>query len=237
MEKKLIFEGKTSTEAIENGLKELKLTRKDVEVKILEDEEKRSFFSILAPRVVKVEFIIKNNLEKKEETNKNDTIIKKEEKPVSEEELKKALVNVDNFLKEFTKKIDEKGIEYIIKDDGINTIIIEFTGENANFLIGYRGEVLNSIQTIIMAVATKDVKEKIHINVDVLGYREKRKKVLENLAQKIANNVIKNKKSITLEPMSAYERKIIHSKLQENSKVKTASIGEGEHRRVVISLK
>ena len=61
--------------------------------------------------------------------------------------------------------------------------------------------------------------------------------MLENLAQRMANNVIKNKKSITLEPMPAYERKIIHTKLQESDKVKTESIGEGERRRVVISLK
>ena len=181
MEEKHIYEGKTSTEAIEKGLKELKLSKKDVEIKILEDEEKRSFFSILAPRIVKVELIVKN---------------------------------------------DEK-----------NTILVNITGESANFLIGYRGEVLNSLQTLLIAIAGKNLKEKIHVNVDILGYREKRKVVLENLAQRMANNVIKNKKSITLEPMPAYERKIIHTKLQESDKVKTESIGEGERRRVVISLK
>lgn len=237
MEEKHIYEGKTSTEAIEKGLKELKLSKKDVEIKILEDEEKRSFFSILAPRIVKVELIVKNSNEKNTENNKKENIIKKEEKIIDKNELENAQKNVERFLRELINKIGEKNIEIEVKNDEKNTILVNITGENANFLIGYRGEVLNSLQTLLIAIAGKNLKEKIHVNVDILGYREKRKVVLENLAQRMANNVIKNKKSITLEPMPAYERKIIHTKLQESDKVKTESIGEGERRRVVISLK
>ena len=237
MEEKHIYEGKTSTEAIEKGLKELKLSKKDVEIKILEDEEKRSFFSILAPRIVKVELIVKNGNEKNTENNKKENIIKKEEKIIDKNELENAQKNVERFLRELINKIGEKNIEIEVKNDEKNTILVNITGENANFLIGYRGEVLNSLQTLLIAIAGKNLKEKIHVNVDILGYREKRKLVLENLAQRMANNVIKNKKSITLEPMPAYERKIIHTKLQESDKVKTESIGEGERRRVVISLK
>ena len=237
MEEKHIYEGKTSTEAIEKGLKELKLSKKDVEIKILEDEEKRSFFSILAPRIVKVELIVKNGNEKNTENNKKENIIKKEEKIIDKNELENAQKNVEKFLRKLINKIEEKNIEIEVKNDEKNTILVNITGENANFLIGYRGEVLNSLQTLLIAIAGKNLKEKIHVNVDILGYREKRKVVLENLAQRMANNVIKNKKSITLEPMPAYERKIIHTKLQESDKVKTESIGEGERRRVVISLK
>lgn len=237
MEEKHIYEGKTSTEAIEKGLKELKLSKKDVEIKILEDEEKRSFFSILAPRIVKVELIVKNGNEKNTENNKKENIIKKEEKIIDKNELENAQKNIEKFLRELINKIGEKNIEIEVKNDEKNTILVNITGENANFLIGYRGEVLNSLQTLLIAIAGKNLKEKIHVNVDILGYREKRKVVLENLAQRMANNVIKNKKSITLEPMPAYERKIIHTKLQESDKVKTESIGEGERRRVVISLK
>lgn len=237
MEEKHIYEGKTSTEAIEKGLKELKLSKKDVEIKILEDEEKRSFFSILAPRIVKVELIVKNGNEKNTENNKKENIIKKEEKIIDKNELENAQKNIEKFLRELINKIGEKNIEIEVKNDEKNTIMVNIKGENANFLIGYRGEVLNSLQTLLIAIAGKNLKEKIHVNVDILGYREKRKVVLENLAQRMANNVIKNKKSITLEPMPAYERKIIHTKLQESDKVKTESIGEGERRRVVISLK
>lgn len=237
MEEKHIYEGKTSTEAIEKGLKELKLSKKDVEIKILEDEEKRSFFSILVPRIVKVELIVKNGNEKNTENNKKENIIKKEEKIIDKNELENAQKNIEKFLRELINKIGEKNIEIEVKNDEKNTIMVNIKGENANFLIGYRGEVLNSLQTLLITIAGKNLKEKIHVNVDILGYREKRKVVLENLAQRMANNVIKNKKSITLEPMPAYERKIIHTKLQESDKVKTESIGEGERRRVVISLK
>lgn len=224
-----IFEGKTSTEAIEKGLKELKVSKKDVEIRILEDEDKKSFFSILAPRVVKVEITLK---EKKQ--NENQKIVKNKE--ISEENIKKAKVQIEKFLKEFTNIIG-KEINYQIKEQDGNTIHVEIKGDEAKFLIGYRGEVLNSIQTILIAIAGKNITEKIHVNVDILGYREKRKKVLEDLAQRVANSVIKNRKSVTLEPMTAYERKIIHTILQTNEKVKTESIGEGEHRRIVISLK
>ena len=88
-----------------------------------------------------------------------------------------------------------------------------------------------------MAIAARDNNERIRIELDVLNYREKREKVLEELAEKIAKSVIRTRKPITLEPMTPYERKIIHSKLQNNSKVKTVSIGEGMHRKIVISLK
>ena len=97
--------------------------------------------------------------------------------------------------------------------------------------------VLNSIQTIITNVASKSTKEKVKVLVNIGKYREKREKDLQNLAQKIAGTVIKTRKEIVLEPMTAYERKIIHTKLQENDKVKTHSIGEEPYRKIVVSLK
>lgn len=231
MENTKIFEGKTSTEAIEKGLKELNVSRKDVEIKILENEEKRSFFNILTPRVVKVEITVKEK--------KNIPTVKREEreiKEVSKESIEKAKKQLDDFLKQFCSKNREE-ITYEIKEEERNTLSVEIKGEKANFLIGYRGETLNSLQTLLIAIAGKDIKEKIYVTVDVLGYKEKRRKTLEDLAVKISNTVIRNKKSITLEPMTAYERKIIHLKLQDNKKVKTESMGEGSRRRVVISLK
>lgn len=78
---------------------------------------------------------------------------------------------------------------------------------------------------------------KCTVILDIENYREKRKKALEELAEKIAKTVIRQRKKIELEPMTAYERKIIHTKLQDNSKVRTYSIGEEPHRRIVIELK
>lgn len=93
------------------------------------------------------------------------------------------------------------------------------------------------MQTIVSNIASKYSKERIRVQLNIGGYREKREKDLEILATKIAGTVIRTKKEITLEPMPAYERKIIHTKLQENEKVTTHSIGEEPYRKVVVSLK
>ena len=231
-----VFEGKTSTEAIEKGLNELKVSKSKVDIKILESEDKRSFFSILTPRVVKVEIRLKENVE---EPKKEVKEAKAESKKVVRSE------NVDNtdainsakkFLDEFIEKLPNKELSYEITEEG-NIIKVDIKGEDTGYLIGYRGEVLNSIQTVLSNVASKSSKEKARVIVNIGGFREKREKDLQNLAIKIAGTVIKTKKSITLEPMSAYERKIIHTKLQENDKVKTFSIGEEPYRKVVVSLK
>ena len=93
------------------------------------------------------------------------------------------------------------------------------------------------MQSILTAIAGKEIQNKVRVILDIEGYKEKREKTLEDLAEKVAKTVIRTQKPVKLEPMQAYERKIIHSKLQQNNKVETNSIGEEPHRRVVISLK
>ena len=227
MSKSIIAEGNTTNHAIENGLKQLNVTKDMVEIKVLE-EEKRSFFSILAPRVVKVELTLK------EEPKKENVTTKKVEE-LSTEEQDIAYSNVDKFLEDFLKKLG-KNIKYEITkiNEGLN-IFIE--NEDLGYLIGYRGETLYAMQNIISAVASKGIHHKVRVILDIEGYKAKREKTLQNLAEKMALKVIKTKKSVTLEPMKAYERKIIHSFLQENPKVQTKSIGEEPHRKIVISLK
>ena len=223
MEKTVRAEGKTTTEAIEKGLKELGVSKDKVEIKVLE-EEKRSFYSILSPRVVKVELTLKEDKkEKNKEEKKHNENIQEIEK--AEQDIKEFL---DNFLTKETK--------YEVKINNFD-IYVDMNGENLNYLIGYRGETINAIQTILTAIANKKSTQKIRVYLDIAGYREKRIKTLEDLAEKLARTVERTKKSVTLEPMTAYERKIIHTKLQNNSNVKTFSKGEEPYRKVVISLK
>ena len=230
-EKTYIFEGKTTNEAIENGLKELKVSKNRVEIKVLENEDKRSFFSILTPRVVKIEMKLKNDKDIKEEkTNKKEV----RNIDISIEEINNVKEKVEEFLKGFKENLKDDSIKYDIKIEN-NQILIDIDGNDIGFLIGYRGETLNALQTIITNIANK--KGKVKVLVNVAGYRQKREKDLQVLAGKIASSVIKTKKKITLEPMSAFERKIIHTKLQENDKVKTYSIGEEPYRKVVVELK
>ena len=231
MEEKYIFEGKTSTEAIEKALKELKLKKEDVEINILKDE-KRSFFSILDPRIVKVEIIKKE----KNEKEINEIKIKKEKKAMSTGAIEKAKENISQFLKVFLKQISTEDLKYNILNDDFY-ITVEILGENTNSLIGYRGETLNALQTLLSSIANKNIEEKVRVILDISGYKDKRKKVLEELADKISKTVIKTGKKVTLEPMPAYERKIIHSRLQNNKKVTTESIGEEPHRKIIVELK
>lgn len=227
MEKSIISEGKTTNEAIENGLKQLNVSKDKVEIKVLENEEKRSFFSILAPRVVKVELTLKEE--------KSKEVRNKKEIKLTEEEQVKAKQNIEKFLKDFVKKLPED-VKYIINttDYSIN---VELNSEKLGFLIGYRGETLYSMQNILTAIAGKGIKNRVRVILDIQGYKQKREKTLEDLAEKVAKTVVKTRKTVKLEPMQAYERKIIHSKLQQNPKVETISVGEEPHRRIVVSLK
>ena len=225
-----IYEGKTTNEAIEKGLKELKVSKSQVEVKVLESEDKRSFFSILTPRVVKVELILKDKIEKENVTKK---VTKKEP---SAESVEIAMNAVEEFLKKFVTKLPGKEFTYNVREENKN-ILVDMDSEDRGYLIGYRGDVLNALQQILNNIANKDTDEKTRVLLNIGGYKEKREKDLQNLADKIAGTVIKTKKSITLEPMTSYERKIIHTKLQENPKVFTHSIGEEPNRRLVVSLK
>lgn len=227
MNNSIISEGKTTQEAIDNGLKELNVSKDKVDVKVLENENKKSFFSILTPRVVKVELTLKEN--------KNEKKVEKikREYDTNIEDLEEAKKIIENFIKELLPRIDNS-LSYTIKvEDSI--IYIDINGDAAGILIGYRGETLNAMQTILSNIANRNFNNKIRIVLNIENYREKREKVLEELAQKVSKTVLKTGKSVTLEPMSAYERKIIHSKLQDNNKVETYSIGEGDNRRVVIS--
>lgn len=236
MSNSIIAEGKTTNEAIENGLKILKVSKNQVDIKVLENENKKSFFSILTPRIVKVELTVKENTKKQERLNieeNNNRSIK--EYNSNKEELEEAKKDVEEFLKIFIQKL-EKRLEYSVKLEK-NEILVNINGEDCGSLIGYRGETLNAMQTIISSIANKKVKERIKVILDIQNYREKREKNLIELAEKVSKTVLRNGKNITLEPMSPYERKIIHSALQENNRIETYSIGEGDNRRVVIAKK
>lgn len=218
MSKIIVSEGKTTSEAIEKGLKELNLHRDQVEIRVLE-QEKRSFFDILAPRVVKVELTVKEKPQK-------------EEKILTEEDLEETKNNLEKFIKEFLKNLGEE-YKYEINIEK-NEINVKIDGGNSGTLIGYRGETLNALQHILSLIANKHTSAKVRVLLNVDGYKEKREKTLEELALKVSKTVIRTNKSITLEPMNAYERKIIHSKLQDMTDIRTHSIGEEPHRRIVI---
>jgi len=227
MPKSIIAEGKTTEQAVENGLRSLKVSKESVTIKVIENEDKRSFFSILAPRVVKVELTLKENINFSNRTHK--------EYHVDEKQLNNGIKTVKEFMDDFAKKINANITIEVKKEENYISVIIN--GEDSNFLIGYKGEVLNSLQVILSSIINKNNENKIKITLDIANFREKRKKILEELAEKISKTVVRTGKQITLEPMSSYERKVIHDKLQDSNTVKTYSLGEDPYRRIVVSLK
>ncbi len=223
MAKCIISEGKTTAEAIEKGLKEIGLPKELVDIKVIE-ENKKSFFDILAPKVVKVE--LKEKEAKKPEEFEIET---------TEQELENAKTKLDKFLAEFVEKLNN-GTKYEIEIKE-KCLYITINGDNVGNLIGYRGEALYALESILKVMANQKSENRVIVRLDIEGYKEKRVKTLQELAGKKAKIVEKTGKMITLEPMKAYERKIIHSFLQDNPNVETRSIGQEPKRRIVISKK
>lgn len=177
-------------------------------------------------------------LEKKEETKAEQP---KEEKqaPVKE----KAPINKEaaqTVAKEFlSKTFSAMGIQTEIstsfdEDDNLN---VELSGNEMGILIGKRGQTLDSIQYLTSLVVNKENGSYVRVKVDTENYRARRKETLENLAKNIAFKVKRTKRPVFLEPMNPYERRVIHSALQNDPQVSTHSEGEEPYRKVVVTLK
>ena len=152
--------------------------------------------------------------------------IKEEEKPA-----------VEDFLCKVFEAMGVKAEAEINFDEEEKTLNINLTGDDMGMLIGKRGQTLDSLQYLVSLVANKDSDTYIKVKLDTENYRERRKDTLENLAKNIANKVRRTRHSVALEPMNPYERRIIHSVLQNNKFVETHSEGEEPYRKVIVSLK
>jgi len=205
--REIIKTGKTVEEAINAGLIELGISRDMVDIEII-DEGSKGFLGLLGKQAI-VKIIVKD-------------VVKE---------------NIRKFLDGIIKLIGiDVGYDIDEKD---NSILVNLKGNGVGLLIGYRGETLDSLQYLTSLVANKKIIEGIHkrILLDAENYREKREKILINLANKIAKKVKQENRSITLEPMNANERRIIHLALQDDPDIETFSEGEEPNRRVTISLK
>ena len=149
--------------------------------------------------------------------------------------------SVADKAKEFLKEVfDAMNIVVVINvkyDEENRNIDIELSGDEMGVLIGKRGQTLDSLQYLVSLVVNKDEDEYIRVKVDTEDYRKRRKETLENLAKNIAYKVKRTKRPVSLEPMNPYERRIIHSALQNDKYVTTHSEGEEPFRRVVVTLK
>ena len=117
------------------------------------------------------------------------------------------------------------------------SVDVDVSGSRMGLLIGKRGDTLDAVQYLTSIYVNKEKNSYIKVNVDTENYRSKREETLVKLARSLERRVIREGSAVTLEPMSPNERRIIHSALQNSSNVKTYSIGEEPHRKVVVDLK
>ena len=173
---------------------------------------------------------------KKEEEVVVESKPSKPVKPVSEEDQTRLIAEAEKFLTDLfaAMKIETK---ITCTFDSEYTLNVELEGEEMGLLIGKRGQTLDSVQYLTSLVVNKGMDDYVRVKVDIEDYRKRRKETLEKLAKNIAFKVKRNRRSVTLEPMNPYERRIIHSALQNDRYVTTHSEGEEPYRKVVVTLK
>lgn len=142
-----------------------------------------------------------------------------------------------DFLKDVFAAMDLTVVANVSYNEDDSSMDIELSGDEMGILIGKRGQTLDSLQYLVSLVVNKDTENYIRVKVDTENYRKRRKETLENLAKNISYKVKRTKRPVSLEPMNPYERRIIHSALQNDRYVVTRSEGEDPYRHVVISLK
>jgi len=220
---------KTIDEAVEMALKELNLTKDNVDIEILEQPNK-GLFGLIGTRLAKVRVTVKEREEKKEELpivhKKDNGEDKKKEKDIAYK-----------FLREVLNCMDIKAeIKIKCVDTGL---YINLVGPKMGTIIGRRGQTLDSLQYLVSLVVNKDKgkDEYVRIVLDTENYRKKREETLVRLANRLAERVVRTRKKIELEPMNPYERRIIHSTLQNHPSVFTYSEGEEPNRKVIIACK
>lgn len=199
--------GKTVEDALKNALKELKLTEDKIEFEILEEGSK-GFFKLLGAKPARIKVKVKRDY----------------------------IYEAKTFLRDV---LDSMGIksEIRIKEEN-DAVKITLTGPDMGILIGYRGETLDSLQYLVSLVVNKGHETTYkRVVLDTENYRSKREETLKRLAQKVAGTVRRTGKLIRLEPMNPYERRVIHSALQDDRYIQTHSEGDEPYRRVVIDLK
>ena len=236
------YKGKTVDDAITEACQALTITSDKLEYEIVEKGSSGilGFGSKLA--VIKAR---KREEKTDKKIEKEESKVEKKKDKVEEKSSKKEFVLDKNSTvepaqdpKEFLEKVFNAmnmQVNIDAKQEG-NEINIELSGDDMGVLIGKRGQTLDSLQYLTSLVVNKGTSEYIRVKVDTEDYRKRRKETLENLAKNLAYKVKRTKKPVSLEPMNPYERRVIHSALQNDKYVSTHSEGEEPYRKVVITL-
>ncbi|MCM3627623.1 protein jag [Paenibacillus glycanilyticus] len=205
--KKIVASGKTIDDAVRSGLTQLNVTMDRVKVLVTEQPSK-GLFGLIGVKEAKVEL----------------------------ELIPDPTIEAEQFLRDVAEAM---GLTIAIerKQTKEATYLSVSGGGDIGMLIGRRGQTLDALQYLVNIVANRYSDSHLRIVLDAEDFRERRRKTLEELSERLAGRVIRTKKEVVLEPMSSHERKVIHSQLQNHPRVKTYSKGDEPNRRVVIALK
>lgn len=237
------FSAKTVDDAITAACQDFFVTSDKLDYEVLE-EGSSGFLGIGAkPALIKAR--VKEDKEIVKESVKEPVKeVLKEEKKFVKETAKVSNVDareVEEAAKKFLGEVfDAMEMEVIVDakyDDAEKALDVDMRGEEIGILIGKRGQTLDSLQYLVSLVVNRGQADYIRVKLDTENYRQRRKETLENLAKNIAYKVKRTKRPVSLEPMNPYERRIIHSALQNDRYVTTHSEGEEPFRRVVVSMK
>lgn len=185
--------------------------------------------------------ISKDKKEKKEKKEKHEEPVKEssaaEKKEVELAKIEPQTIEAcEKFIYDVLNAMDMKDVKVTSTVDEEGALSIDMEGSNMGILIGKRGQTLDSLQYLTNRVANKMQDGYVRVKLDTEDYRRRRKETLENLAKNIASKVKRTRRTVSLEPMNPYERRIIHSALQSDPAVSTHSEGEEPYRRVVVTL-
>ncbi|HOR85369.1 MAG TPA: RNA-binding cell elongation regulator Jag/EloR [Bacillota bacterium] len=222
---------KSIEEAVQAAIAELGTEKENVNIEVLEQPAK-GIFGIIGSKLAKVRVTLKE--EKAAAKVKED---KAENKDIRITDFTLEKEKARKFLRDVLEAMEIKA-EIRIKDKDEN-LLINLSGPRIGAIIGRRGQTLDSLQYLVSLVVNKD-KERdrfVKVILDTEDYRKKREETLQRLARRLADRVQKTGKRVELEPMNPYERRIIHSTLQEFEGVTTFSEGEEPYRKVIISQK
>lgn len=241
--------GKTEEEAIRTALSQLGLERDDVSVEILE-RSKSGFLGIgSSPAKVRVSYELdvaeepevpqakpaeKKPVEKKPEGKPEPAPEKQPEQPAAPVSETEDADRIRAFLTGLLEHMDCRAQVKVYEEEK-NRYKVILEGQRLGALIGRRGETLDAIQQLTNYAVNSGRDKRVRIHVDAENYRAKREQSLESLANKVAGKVLKYRRSVTLEPMNAYERHVIHTALQETPDITTYSIGTEPNRRTVVA--
>jgi spoIIIJ-associated protein len=206
-----VFTGKTVDDAITNALVALEITSDSLEYEVL--EKGSSGFLGMGSKPAKIQARVKAQEAEPQSIEE-----------VCEEFLSKVFNAMDLVVKINVNVTEEE-------------VCVDLIGDDMGVLIGKRGQTLDSLQYLLSLVINKNTEKYLRVKLDTENYRERRKETLENLAKNIAFKVKRTKRPVSLEPMNPYERRIIHSALQNDKYVTTKSEGEEPYRHVVVILK